>query len=167
MSVVGTALCAVTSLGIVAAPAASAGNTHVATAWQQAAPASKKVKLTQKQRAALAVKFAYAQIGDWYRYGGMGPSRWDCSGLAGGAWRHAGIKIPRVTNSIYRKVHKKVRFKDLQPGDLVFFYHLGHVGIYVGKGYIIHAPHTGQRVKKVKINSYMRHAFAGAVRPGI
>jgi cell wall-associated NlpC family hydrolase len=164
--VAGTALCAVTSLGIVAVPAASAGTTNVATMAAQAASAKKKVTLTQQQRAAKAVKYAYAQIGDWYRYGGNGPSRWDCSGLVGGSWRHAGVKLPRVTTSIYRSVHRKVRWRNLRPGDLVFFYHLGHVGIYVGKGYMIHAPRTGQRVKRVKLDRYYHQQFSGAVRPG-
>src|SRR6202022_332881 len=98
--------------------------THVATAWQ-AAPAKKKVTLSQKERAKLTVKFAYAHIGDRYQWGGNGPHAWDCSGLAIGAWRHAGVKLSgRVTTTIYERVHKKVRFKDLQPGDLVFFSHL-------------------------------------------
>jgi Cell wall-associated hydrolases (invasion-associated proteins) len=166
LSVTGTALCAVTSLGIVAAPAASADTTRVATTASQAAPAHQPAKLSQKQRAAMTVKYAYAQIGDWYRYGGNGPKTWDCSGLAVGAWRHGGVKLPRVTTSIYRSVHKKVPWRSLRPGDLVFFYHLGHVGIYVGKGYMIHAPHTGQKVKRVKLNRYYRQQFAGAVRPG-
>jgi murein DD-endopeptidase len=166
LSVAGTALGAMTSLGIVAAPAASAaGTTQVATVVP-AAPAKKTVKLTQKQKAARAVKFAYAHIGDWYRYGGIGPHRWDCSGLAGGAWKYGGVKLPRVTNAIFRGVHTKVRWSNLRPGDLVFFYRLGHVGIYVGNGYMIHAPHTGQKVKRVKLNRYFRQQFAGAVRPG-
>jgi cell wall-associated NlpC family hydrolase len=169
----GTVLCAATSLGIVTAPAASAGTTYVATVSQPAAakkPAqhkpAQKHKPPQQQRAARAVKFAYAHIGDWYRYGGNGPHRWDCSGLAGGAWRYGGVTIPRVTTDIYRKVHKKVRWSDLRPGDLVFFYHLGHVGVYVGHGYMIHAPHTGQKVKRVKLDRYLHQQFSGAVRPG-
>jgi cell wall-associated NlpC family hydrolase len=170
LSVAGTALCAMTSLGVVAAPAASAGTTQVAStqvaAVSQAAPAQSKVKLTQKQKAARAVKFAYAHIGDWYRYGGNGPHRWDCSGLAGGSWRYGGVKLPRVTTAIYRKVHKKVRWNKLRPGDLVFFYSRGHVGIYVGKGYMIHAPRSGQKVKRVKLNRYYKQQFSGAVRPG-
>jgi cell wall-associated NlpC family hydrolase len=170
LSVVGTALCAMTSLGVVAAPVASAATPQVATAGlaapAQAAPAQKKVKLTQKQKAARAVKYAYAQRGDRYRYGGNGPNRWDCSGLAKGAWRYGGVKLPRITTAIYRKVHKKVRWNKLRPGDLVFFYNRGHVGIYVGKGYMIHAPRSGQKVKKVKLNRYYKQQFSGAVRPG-
>jgi len=123
-------------------------------------------KLSQRQRAAIAVAFAYKHIGDWYRYGAMGPHRWDCSGLAGGAWKSAGIKIPRVTTSIYRHGYKRVSRAHLQPGDLLFFYHVGHVMIYVGSGYAIHAPHTGQRVKKIKLNKYEWRYFNGAVRPG-
>ena len=71
-----------------------------------------------------------------------------------------------MTNAIYRKVRKKVRWNSLRPGDLAFFYHLGHVGIYVGKGYMIHSPRSGQKVKRIKLNSYLRKRFSGAVRPG-
>ncbi len=123
--------------------------------------------LTQRQRAAIAVAFAYKHIGDWYRYGAMGPHRWDCSGLAGGAWKAAGIKLPRVARTMYRSSgFKHISRKHLQPGDLIFFYNLGHVMIYVGHGYAVHAPHTGTRVKKIKINSYQWRYYDGAIRPG-
>lgn len=121
----------------------------------------------QQRRAKTAVKFAYQQIGDPYRYGGSGPNSWDCSGLANKAWRKAGVKLPRVTTSIYRAVHKKVSYRGMRPGDLIFFYSgRSHMGIYVGRGYMIHAPSTGQRVKKVKLSSYYKRQFHGAVRPG-
>lgn len=124
-------------------------------------------KLTQKQKAAIAVAFAYKHIGDWYRYGATGPHRWDCSGLAGGAWKAAGIKLPRTARSIYRsKRFKHIARKHLHPGDLIFFYGLGHVMIYVGKGHAIHAPHTGTKVKKIKLNKYEWRYYDGAIRPG-
>ncbi|HEU5160679.1 MAG TPA: C40 family peptidase [Streptosporangiaceae bacterium] len=120
----------------------------------------------QQRRAATAVRYAKAQIGDRYRYGGNGPNVWDCSGLVRASWRKAGVKLPRVTTAQYRAVGKKVSWSRLRSGDLVFFYNKGHVGIYVGKGYMVHAPSSGKRVKKVKLGSYYRGVFAGAVRPG-
>ncbi|WP_119726883.1 C40 family peptidase [Thermomonospora amylolytica] len=135
------------------------------------APAKKK-PLTkaqkQAQKAEKAVQYATKQLGDRYRYGGTGPNSWDCSGLAGGSWRKAGVKLPRTTTQIYKHVKKKVSYKSLKRGDLIFFYsHRGHMGIYVGKGYMIHAPRSGKKVQKVKLSTYYRQHFNGAVRPGL
>jgi len=122
----------------------------------------------QKKRAAYAVRYAAKQIGDRYRYGGTGPGSWDCSGLAGGSWRKAGVKLPRTTQQIYKAVHKKVSWKGAVKGDLLFFYGgRTHMGVYAGHGYMIHAPSSGKRVKKIKLNGYYKRNFHGAVRPGI
>ncbi|WP_083946529.1 C40 family peptidase [Actinomadura latina] len=122
----------------------------------------------QKKRAAYAVKYAAKQIGDPYRYGGTGPGSWDCSGLAGGAWRKAGVKMPRTSQQIYRAVKKKVSWKGAVKGDLLFFYGgRTHVGVYAGHGYMIHAPSSGKRVKKIKLTKYYKRHFNGAVRPGL
>ncbi|ACY96165.1 MULTISPECIES: C40 family peptidase [Thermomonospora] len=148
-----------------AAPAAA--QAPAASAKAAAAKKASKIK-KQRKRAAKAVKFAYAQIGDPYRYGATGPNAWDCSGLAGGAWRKAGVKLPRTTYQIYAHVKRKVRYSKLRKGDLVFFYSgRSHMGIYVGKGYMIHAPSSGKRVQKVKLSTYYKRHFNGAVRPGL
>ncbi|WP_018653724.1 C40 family peptidase [Actinomadura flavalba] len=153
--------------GVLVAPPAQAAAPQAPTAVAAAAKVSKARKAKQKQRANKAVKYAYAQIGDPYRYGGTGPGRWDCSGLAGGSWRKAGVKLPRTTQQIYRSVKHKVSWKGAVKGDLLFFYGgKSHMGVYVGKGYMIHAPSSGKRVKKVKLNSYYKRNFSGAVRPG-
>jgi murein DD-endopeptidase len=122
---------------------------------------------SQKQRAAKAVAFAYDQIGDPYRYGGTGPSSWDCSGLSQAAWEKAGVDLPRTTTQIYSAVDEKVSLKGAEKGDLLFFYSgRSHMGIYVGDGYMIHAPSSGKNVQKVKLSSYYKSNFNGAVRPG-
>ncbi|MDL4772927.1 MULTISPECIES: C40 family peptidase [Thermomonosporaceae] len=159
---------------LVAAPA------HATAAVPQAAPQTANVASTvaaariskaratkQKKRANYAIKYASKQIGDRYRYGGTGPGSWDCSGLAGGSWRKAGVKLPRTTQQIYKKVKYRVSWKGAVKGDLLFFYSgKTHMGVYIGKGYMIHAPSSGKRVKKVKLNRYYKRNFAGAVRPG-
>ncbi|MFD0855342.1 C40 family peptidase, partial [Actinomadura adrarensis] len=118
-------------------------------------------------RAAKAVAFAYDQIGDPYRYGGTGPSSWDCSGLSQAAWKKAGVDLPRTTTQIYSAVDKKVSLKSAEKGDLLFFYSgRSHMGIYVGDGYMIHAPSSGKNVQKVKLSSYYKSNLNGAVRPG-
>jgi cell wall-associated NlpC family hydrolase len=114
-------------------------------------------------KGAKALAFAKKQLGDSYRYGATGPNSWDCSGLTGGAWKAAGVKLPRTSQAQYR-FGKKVAKSDLKPGDLVFFYSgISHVGIYAGGGKIIHASRPGQPVQYIKM-SYM--PYQGARRPG-
>ncbi|MEW2354958.1 C40 family peptidase [Spirillospora sp. NPDC029432] len=159
---------------LAAGPVHAATAPQAAAAPQQATLVSAKAKVTsaqkskQKKRAAKAVSYAYKQIGDPYRYGGTGPGSWDCSGLAGGAWRKAGVKLPRTTTQIYKKLKKhRVSWKGAVKGDLLFFYSgKSHMGIYVGNGYMIHAPSSGKKVKKIKLTKYYKRNFSGAVRPG-
>ena len=112
-----------------------------------------------------ALDFAYAQLGKPYQYGAEGPGSYDCSGLTMKAWAAAGVSITRTTNSQYAAT-KRVAKSDLQPGDLVFFSSLGHVGLYVGGGKMIHAPRTGKNVEVVSITSgYYLSNYYGAGRP--
>ncbi|SPT57233.1 Probable endopeptidase cgR_2070 precursor [Actinomadura madurae] len=120
----------------------------------------------QRKRAKKAMRFARKQIGKPYRWGADGPHGYDCSGLAMAAWRRAGVKIPRVTYAQYRRVARKVRLKDLKPGDLVFFHGRSHVGLYAGHGRFLHAPHSGANVRIDKFGARRKRQFAGAVRPG-
>ena len=156
------------------APAPADATTHAAAktaAFHPATTTKKKSSSKTGKQARLAekaVQYATKQIGDPYRYGGTGPDSWDCSGLAGGAWRKAGVTLPRTTTQIYRHVEKKVSYRNLKRGDLVFFYSgRSHMGIYAGNGYMIHAPSSGKRVQKVKLSTYYKKHFNGAVRPGL
>lgn len=121
---------------------------------------------SQRSKAGKALRFARKQIGKPYRWGADGPGGYDCSGLAMAAWRKAGVKIPRVTYAQYRQVDRKVKYGDLEPGDLVFFHGRSHVGLFVGRGRFLHAPHSGARVRIDKIGKRRKGQFAGAVRPG-
>ncbi|MEV4564859.1 C40 family peptidase [Nonomuraea sp. NPDC049419] len=142
--------------------ATTARTTASAKARKKAAKAAR-----QKARAGKAVAVAKKQIGDPYRYGGTGPGSFDCSGLVQFAWKKAGVKLPRVTNSQFARTRKKVSWRNLKPGDLMFFNGLGHVGMYVGKGKMIHSPRTGERVRIDKLSGWRRSSFVGAVRPGV
>lgn len=112
-----------------------------------------------------ALDFAYAQMGKPYGYGTEGPATYDCSGLTMKSWQAGGVSLPRTTNTQYAAT-KRVSYENLQPGDLVFFSNLGHVGMYVGGGKMIHAPRTGKTVEVVDISSgYYRSNYYGAGRP--
>lgn len=124
--------------------------------------------LSQPQRAAIAVHFAYQHIGDMYQWGGNGPHRWDCSGLVDGSWRAAGIHLPRISYEIYNAHYKHVSYRNLRPGDVLEFYSgMSHVGIYVGYGYMIQASHSGAPVAKARLAGYYHSNFSGAIRPGV
>jgi len=98
-------------------------------------------------RVKAVLTFACAQVGDPYVWAGAGPHIWDCSGLTMAAWRQAGVSIPH-SSRIQATYGQRVPFGSLRAGDLVFFHSpISHVGIYLGGGMMLHAPHTGDVVK--------------------
>lgn len=129
---------------------------------QQASSPSKTTTPVNASVADKAIAFARAQLGDPYVWGATGPDSWDCSGLTQAAYRAAGVTLPRTTGEQVN-VGSRVSESNLQPGDLIFFYSdHSHVGIYIGGGEMIHAPHTGTVVKIAPITEM---PFYGAVRP--
>jgi cell wall-associated NlpC family hydrolase len=113
-------------------------------------------------RAGVAVREAYRKLGSPYQWGAAGPSRFDCSGLTMWVWGKAGVSLPHSSQAQYSS-GRHVSRGNLQPGDLVFFGSpIHHVGIYIGGGRMISAPHTGD---VVKIQDAFRGDYAGAVRP--
>jgi cell wall-associated NlpC family hydrolase len=111
-----------------------------------------------------AVAFAYSKLGTWYLWGGTGP-QYDCSGLVQAAWASAGVSIPRTTYAQFDAL-PHVSKADLQPGDLVFFEGVGHVGIYVGGGLMIDAPRTGEQVRLLALDTpWYAENYVGAARP--
>jgi cell wall-associated NlpC family hydrolase len=113
-------------------------------------------------RAAVAVKTAYAQLGDPYVWGAAGPGSFDCSGLTMYSWAAAGVALPHSSSAQYSAV-RHVSMSELQPGDLVFYYSpISHVGIYIGGGKIIDAPYPGL---SVHISGLYSMPVAGAGRP--
>ena len=95
------------------------------------------------------VKSAEAMLGQPYRYGGVAPGGFDCSGLAVYAASSAGIRLPRTAEEQLR-AGAPVRRSEIRAGDLVFM-HLAHkelhVGIAIDGVRFIHAPSTGSRVR--------------------
>ncbi len=92
------------------------------------------------------VALARTQLGVPYVYGGASPDGFDCSGLVMWVYGRLGITLPHNAAALF-SVGRPVSLQHLRPGDLVFFPGLGHVGIYVGDGRMIHAPQTGERVE--------------------
>jgi peptidoglycan DL-endopeptidase CwlO len=104
-------------------------------------------------RAQAAVGYALAQLGDPYVYGAAGPDAFDCSGLTMAAWAAAGVSIPHSA-IMQVSAGTPVSISQLMPGDLVFYYSpISHVGMYIGNGQVVHAPHTGSVVQIVPVNS--------------
>jgi cell wall-associated NlpC family hydrolase len=121
--------------------------------------------LTQPMRAALAVHWAYQHLGNRYRLGANGPRVWDCSAFVGAAWRSAGVRLPRTTYDIMSHGYRHVSRSHLQPGDVLEFYGDSHVGIYVGRGYMIHESASRARAIKVPM-TYFWGDMDAALRPG-
>jgi peptidoglycan DL-endopeptidase CwlO len=102
-------------------------------------------------RAEVAVQTALGQVGDPYVYGAAGPDAFDCSGLTMYAWRAAGVSLSH-SSSVQATQGVQVSLSDLMPGDLIFYYSpISHVGMYIGHGQIVHAPHPGLSVEVVSM----------------
>ena len=110
---------------------------------------------------AQALRWALTRRGDLYQWGAAGPRAFDCSGLVMWAYAKVGIRLPHFTGAQWQMgIH--VSRRDLQPGDLVFFYtDIGHVGLYIGNGLMVDAPDFGERVQ---VEPVMWDFYAGAVR---
>jgi cell wall-associated NlpC family hydrolase len=143
----------------VAAQAQPGGTTGAPTVSPGEVPTS---PLPSGDGNAAAVRIAMGYLGVPYVWGGASPSGFDCSGLASYAYAQIGKSVPHYTGAIWAQFAKVPR-DQLQPGDMVFFNGLGHMGIYIGGDQMVHAPHTGDVVKVSSISG--RSDYVGAVRP--
>lgn len=113
---------------------------------------------------AKVVNYAKHLVGVRYVWGGTSPSSgFDCSGLVRFVYGHFGV---RLAHSSFAQAGTGIRVGRwaLKPGDLVFFDGLGHVGIYVGHGKFIHAPHSGTRVRIESLGGWYSSGYDGARR---
>jgi cell wall-associated NlpC family hydrolase len=132
-------------------------------------PAGYVIPPTATNAEQVVVTFALAQLGKPYVFGADGPDTYDCSGLVMAAWALAGVQLPHYAPSQAELGTPVSSPELLLPGDLVFIPGAdgtmqapGHVGKYLGDGYIIEAPQTGDVVKIVPLTAFgpiaaMRH----------
>ncbi len=114
--------------------------------------------------AGAAIAAAQSVMGTPYKWAGASPSGgFDCSGLTMWAWARAGKSLPHSSGAQYAAT-QRISLDQLQPGDLVFFNNpISHVGLYIGGGQMIHAPHTGDVVRVAPISRMGSVVRAGRV----
>jgi cell wall-associated NlpC family hydrolase len=110
------------------------------------------------------VGIAMQYLGVPYVWGGSTPAGFDCSGFVMFVYAQMGVSLPHLAAAQFN-YGTPVSSDQLEPGDLVFFDGLGHVGIYIGGGEFIHAPHTGDVVKISSLgDSWYSGTYVGARR---
>jgi len=114
-------------------------------------------------KAGIAVNAALSQLGVPYKFATAAPgTSFDCSGLTWWAWAQAGVSMPRTSRTQYAAL-AHVPADQAQPGDLIFYYSpIGHVGLYLGSGQMVHAPQAGSTVS---ITSVHWNKVVGVGRP--
>ncbi|QFY13674.1 NlpC/P60 family protein [Nonomuraea phyllanthi] len=116
----------------------------------------------------MVADWALTQLGKPYVWAAAGPNTYDCSGLTMRAWEKAGVRLDHWTGTQWTS-GPHVPLDQLKRGDLLFFGHVSddpgtihHVGIYVGRDQMVHAPQTGD---VVRVSSIWRGDLVGATRP--
>ena len=122
-------------------------------------------RITGSSLAVRALHMAMRYRGVKYVWGGSTPRGFDCSGLIWYAYLRLGVSIPRVTYGQW-EIGRHVPRSQLRPGDLLFFHKRGHVGIFMGHGWFLHAPMTGQVVHASRFRGWYTSHYDGAVRIG-
>ena len=147
------------------AAAGLAGSSLAGTA--ASATANGRAALSMPELVAM-LKAAASRVGYPYVWGGSGPTTFDCSGLVQWSFARAGVVMPRVAADQAR-TGPAIPLNRAQAGDLLFYRtdptapdYISHVAIYLGRGLMIQAPHSGANVQIVPVA--LGSEFAGVVR---
>jgi cell wall-associated NlpC family hydrolase len=133
-----------------------------------APPPTSPVPPPKASAAQRAIDYARAQLGKPYQWGAAGPDAFDCSGLTMRAWQRGGTYLPHWSVAQARAV-TRVSYAKLLPGDLIFWSDNGqasgtyHVGLYIGRGRMIHAPRPGKVVEIQSVFYWRTPSFYGRV----
>jgi cell wall-associated NlpC family hydrolase len=130
----------------------AAATPTAAQAWEGRPEPWTKTDAPTPTKGELAARFALDEVGVPYQWGGESPSGFDCSGLVRWAYGQVGIDLPHSSYALYSE-GRRVSGSNLAPGDILFFEGLGHVGLYLGRGRMVHAPQTGRNVEVVRLAS--------------
>lgn len=123
--------------------------------------ARKRPKPTLGERVA---RIALKAVGVPYSWGGASMSGFDCSGLVRWAYGRLGVEVPHSSYALYDTGRRVARAR-MKPGDVLFFSGLGHVGLYLGRGRMVHAPQSGRNVEVVTLRgSHYGSRLVGARR---
>jgi cell wall-associated NlpC family hydrolase len=136
----------------VAEAQAQANQTYASTAVGVTAATPEGASVVPPSSYSGVVGVAMSEIGTPYQWAGSSPGGFDCSGLVMYAYSKMGVALPHSSYAMWGD-GVSVPKDQLQPGDIVFFDGLGHVGIYIGGGEFVHAPHTGTTVQVSSLDS--------------
>jgi cell wall-associated NlpC family hydrolase len=143
----------------------AAGEEHPRTV----APPSEQPKPHPRDRRAhsplgdRAARLAAGEVGTPYVWGGAGPGGFDCSGLTSWVYGELGVRLPHSAAAQF-DLGRPVPRSRLRRGDLLFFDGLGHVGLYLGRGRMVHAPQSGRSVEVVQLAGHYAARLIGARR---
>jgi len=136
----------------VASAQAQATQTYEATAVGVTAATPEGAAVVPPSSYSGVAGVAMQYLGTPYVWAGDSPGGFDCSGLVSYAYSQVGVSLPHSSYAMWSD-GTSVPKDQLQPGDIVFFDGLGHVGIYIGGGEFVHAPHTGTVVQVSSLDS--------------
>jgi cell wall-associated NlpC family hydrolase len=125
---------------------------------------TEEVKRPKRPGRPRVVATALHYLGIPYRWAGASPAGFDCSGFVMYVYGRVGISLPHNSAQLWT-VGRPISRDRLEPGDVVFFHGLGHVGIYIGRGRFVHSPQTGDVVRIASFSEgQYRSSYDGARR---
>lgn len=117
----------------------------------KAAPEPRSAKRHKRTLGERAARIALRAVGVPYRWGGTSPSSgFDCSGLVYWAYGKLGVEVPHSSYAL-AGIGRRIGRRHLKAGDVLVFSGYGHVGLYIGRGRMVHAPHSGTLVQVARL----------------